>query len=346
MATPATPTTAAATTANTIGSGAANALSLLLREDPLLLQHGLTSYRGGSGDNGGDPLGATGTDDDADADDGATAAADPGENDDNGSPTAAPIDQDDAAHSYAAALLQHGSSDGSGGHAGWMTSSGEYRQRATEALAEVDRKLALVESLSQRISREAPEEVAGPLLRLHGFQLASMEETNDGTTGERRASAVSTTSSTSNMVTLTATRDKAERLHRQSLLLDTVAKRVESTLQRGVTRMESSTTRLSRVLELSGTLKMILRLQFEARKVLHAGSGLDLNNVVDLRDLTRAAASVAAMEELLAHPSLTPDSHGDGGGTIDVVENLRPEAETVAANVRAAAAGLMDEVHC
>merc|ERR1719401_1273446 len=116
------------------------------------------------------------------------------------------------------------------------------------------------------------------------------------------------------LVTLAVTRDKAERLKRQSQLLDTVAKRVESTLQRGVTRMESATTRLSRVLELSATLKMILRLQFEARKVLHAGSGLDLGSAVDLRDLTRAAASVAAIEELLAHPSLTPPPPGSGGG--------------------------------
>jgi len=252
------------------------------------------------------------------------------------------IHQDDAAHSYAAALLHDGSNNNtSSSHAksGWMTSSGEYRQRATEALAEVDRKLALVESLSQRISREAPEKVAGPLLRLHGFRLASAEnEEEDGTNkGD---------SGGSNLVTLSATRDKAERLQRQSALLDTVAKRVESTLQRGVTRMESATTRLSRVLELSATLKMILRLQFEARKVLHAGSGLDLNNVVDLRDLTRAAASVAAMEELLAHPSLTPSKSADGGeeGTVDVVENLRPEAEAVASSVRKAAAGLMDEL--
>ena len=128
-----------------------------------------------------------------------------------------------------------------------MTFSGEYQQRATKALAKVDRKLALVESLSQRISREAPEEVAGPLLRLHGFELASTDNDDESKKG-----------SSTNLVTLTVTRDKAERLKRQSQLLDTVAKRVESTLQRGVTHMESATTRLSRVLELSATLKMIL----------------------------------------------------------------------------------------
>lgn len=225
-----------------------------------------------------------------------------------------------------------------------MSSSGEYRQRATEALAEVDRKLALVESLAQRVSRDAPEKVAGPLLRLHGFDVS--DPTGDGGKSARSGSGGAAAS----LTTLSATRDKAERLRRQSEVLDTVARRVESTLQRGVTRMESATTRLSRVLDLSSTLKMILRLQFEARKV--HGSGLDLESMrnsggsggsgmVDLRDLTRAAASVAAMEELLSHPALTPST---GGGTIDVVEKLRPEAEAVAKSVRQAAAGLMDEL--
>ena len=243
-----------------------------------------------------------------------------------------------------------------------MTSSGEYRQRATEALAEVDRKLALVESLSQRISREAPEEVAGPLLRLHGFRLATGGSTSEDGTGTTGAGASdeggnNNDSNNNNLVTLAATRDKAERLQRQSALLETVARRVESALLRGASRMEGATTRLSRVLELSATLKMMLRLQFEARKVLHAGSGLELSQgsrggggTADLRDLTTAAASVAAMEELLAHPSLAPRStEGDGndrggGGAIDAVENLRPGAEAVASEVRRAAAGLMDEL--
>ena len=34
-----------------VSSGATNALSLLLREDPLLIQHGLTSYRGLTNEN-------------------------------------------------------------------------------------------------------------------------------------------------------------------------------------------------------------------------------------------------------------------------------------------------------
>jgi hypothetical protein len=349
--------TAAAPSVNAFGSGsgAAHALALLLREDPLLVRHGLVD--GGVGGVGGE----------ADSDDGG------GNN---------------AAHSYAAALLHVGghhdpassSSSSSSSSAKWLTSSGgEYRQRATEALADVDRKLALVESLSQRISREAPEMVAGPLLRSHGFELASLPAEGGGGGVERRkkggagaggnapppSSAADDRGSSTPATTLAAARDKAERIARQSQLLDAVARRVESTLRRGATRMESATARLSRVLELSATLKMMLRLQFEARKVLHAGGsgagvgttgggvaaspfggGCGLDGFVDLRDLTRAAASVAAMEGLLAHPSLTPErkNGGGGGGRIDAVERLRPRSEAVAASVRRSAAGLMDEL--
>lgn len=289
----------ASAAATTTGAGAADALSLLLQEDPLLLQHGLNLYNGGSVSS------------DASGDD---------NHEDN---------PDDAAYAYAASLLHDDGSSAPSNNGGWMSSSGEYRQRATEALAEVDRKLALVESLAQRVSRDSPEKVAGPLLRLHGFELSESSERS--------------TNKNSDVATLTATRDKADRLERQSQVLSTVAHRVETALQRGVTRMESATTRLSRVLELSATLKMILRLQFEARKL---GSGLDLESisqggVIDLRDLTRAAASVAVMEDLLSHPSLSPDNQE---GSIDVVEKLRPGAETVAKSVRQAAAGLMNEL--
>lgn len=301
------------------GSGAASALALLLREDPLLLQHGLTSYRGPDGGDGP-------------RDGGGPSASPAGAAGDGGDVPPGERETDDAAHSYAAALLHDDSLIANSAGLPGGTGSVQYRQRAAEALAEVDRKLALVESLGQRISRDAPEEVAGPLLRLHGFELLDEEGNvmNGGADG-------------GGVVTLATTRDKAERIQRQSQVLDSVARRVESTLQRGVSRMESATTRLGRVLELSATLKMILRLQFEARKV-QDGSGLDLEaggRGVDLRDLTRAAASAAAMEELLSHPSLRP---GDDGETIDAVERLRPEAEDIARRVRKAAAGLMDEL--
>ena len=70
------------------------------------------------------------------------------------------------------------------------------------------------------------------------------------------------------MVSLAATRNKAKRLQQQSHLLNAVASHVKMTLPRGVTRMELATFRLSCVFELSATLKMILGLQFKARKVL------------------------------------------------------------------------------
>ena len=61
----------------------------------------------------------------------------------------------------------------------------------------------------------------------------------------------------------------------------------------------------------------------------------------EARDLTRTMASVAAMEEILAHLSLTPDNGVDVGvGTIGVVGNLHPKA--VATSVRQAAASFMN----
>ena len=334
------------------GTGAAQALALLLREDPLLVRHGLTSDAG---------------------------RVEEEDDDDTTIATGNKKNYHNAAHSYASALLHvshsssaatdvqpsyHTSSSSSsgGGVAKWMTStaSGEYRQRATEALADVDRKLALIDSLSQRITRESPELIAGPLLRSHGHEIVAL----DG----RMNDSSSNSSNSSTTITLMTIRDKAERIERQSHLLDTMAKRVEETLHRGTTRMETITLKLSRVLELSSTLKMMLRLQFEARKVLSlqttstlsstttTASSTTANDFVDLRDLTRAAASVAAMEGLLSHPSLTPASGcttpgGGGGGNeeennnrIHVVEKLRPCANAVATSVRKAAAGLMDEI--
>ena len=101
------------TDAATVSSGAANALSLLLREDPLLIQHGLTSYRGLTNEN---------------IDDNITNEA----FENNNKSASSTINPDDAAHSYAAALLHDNSTNSSGSsNAGWLTSSGEYRQRAT-----------------------------------------------------------------------------------------------------------------------------------------------------------------------------------------------------------------------
>lgn len=214
---------------------------------------------------------------------------------------------DEPAFAYAAALLE-------------AEDSKNHQQRAEEALGEVERKLALVESLAERVSRTSPEAVAGPLLRLHGYTIEESGEDGEG------SAPVSGNAST----TLMATRERCERLKRQGEVLEGVASRVETSLNRGLNRMEKATKRLSRVLQLSATLKMILRLQFEASKL--EGFYLD-----DLRDLTRAAASVAVIEDLLAKPELKD------GPKIDVVEAVRPEARKTAAAVRKAAAELLSK---
>lgn len=234
----------------------------------------------------------------------------------------------EAAYGYAAALLQ-------------QDSSGEQhkiQQRATDALQEVERKLALVQSLAERVSRTSPEAVAGPLLRLHGYTIEETEKEIEGVKSEEDddnldestdmdTSMLSTKSGAATTTTLVATRDRCDRLQRQSQVLEGVAKRVESSLQRGLTKMEAATSRLSRVLVLSSTLKMILRLQFEANKL----QSYDLD---DLRDLTRAAASVAIVENLLKQiPRPEPE----------VVARMRPAAEETAAKVRAAAALLLEQ---
>jgi len=258
---------------------------------------------------------------------------------------------------YAAALINvdnqsHNHSghdeDGNGdGIVDWSDASiaGEIQQKARDALSEVERKLILVESLSERISREKPEHVAEPLMKLHGYtpypeEKEDNDNDNDNGTGS---------GSGGGGAMLTSTLERCDRLSRQSQVLDSVAHRVESTLVRGLDRMTNATDKLERVLKTSQVLKMVMRLKFEAKKVMGAGlgitksstsgisgdSGLDFK---DLRDLTRAAASVAVMEELLNHPDLK-----DQG--IDMVDQMRPEAERVAKAVRKAAANLLADQH-
>ncbi|KAK1748880.1 hypothetical protein QTG54_000819 [Skeletonema marinoi] len=216
----------ASAASTTTSTGAADALALLLQEDPLLLQHGLNLYSAG------------------------TVSSDASGDDNHEENT------DDAAYAYAASLLHDDGSSASSNNGGWIW--------------------------AQRVSRDSPAKVAGPLLRLHGFELSESSESPSQ-------------KSNNDVATLTATRDKADRLERQSQVLSTSA------------RIECDS-------------KMILRLQFEARKL---GSGLDLDSisqggVIDLRDLTRAAASVAVMEDLLSHPSLSPASQE---GSIDKLQS-------------------------
>ncbi|GAX29534.1 hypothetical protein FisN_36Hh028 [Fistulifera solaris] len=232
-------------------SAAAASLQVLLKEDPLLKQFGLTeASRSG----------------------------------------------DQVAFAYASTLLQK------------EGERGDTQQQADLALQDVDRKLILVQSLAVKLSRTSPEAVAGHFLELHGYNLE-----------EHQAEAELST------ITLRAMREKADRLQKQAESLETVTRRVESSLARGLTRMEVSCKNLERVLLLSASLKKILRMQFENEKL----QSYDLD---DLRDLTRAAASVAVLEDLLKETS---------DEKIDIVEKLRPEAESTARAVRKAAASLM-----
>jgi len=237
----------------------------------------------------------------------------------------------EAAFGYAAALLQQDTTV----HVGEQH---KIQQKATDALQEVERKLALVQSLAERVSRTSPEAVAGPLLRLHGYTIAEEEEgTTEGGAPEGKGdnlddsaamdTSMQSTKSAGPTTTLVATRDRCHRLQRQSQVLESVAKRVETSLQRGLTKTQAATSRLARVLALSSTLKMILRLQFEANK-------LQNYELDDLRDLTRAAASVAIVEGLLKQIP-RPEPH--------VVILMRPAVEETARKVRTAAALLLEQ---
>ena len=219
----------------------------------------------------------------------------------------------DVAFQYAAALLQSG---------GTGTSSASTTAAAAAALQDVERKLALVESLAVKLSRTSPEAVAGPFLRWHGYNVEEGGETKKDTNNSAAAAAAAAGATTT---TLAAVRDRADRLERQSTVLATVATRVESSLQRGVDRLQLATLRLERCLLLSQTLKRLLRLLFEWRKV-------QTYDLEDVRDLQRAAASIAVLEDLLAQPEW------HSAHSLTALSEIPPAARTMARQVRQAAA--------
>ncbi|VEU38523.1 unnamed protein product [Pseudo-nitzschia multistriata] len=327
---------------SSLGAQAASSLALLLREDPLLTKHRM-HLSAGSNSNSNSTSDAEATE--ADADD----AGDPAEPLLGGSGASAATTTGEASFSYAAALLLENENEN--GDRSGTSSVRDHKQQAEEALGEVERKLALVESLAERVSRTSPEAVAGPLLRLHGHAIATVVEEDGETDGEGEPkrgggngggngngeegispAAAHPSATNAATTTLVATRERCDRLKRQGDVLQGIASRVETSLQRGLTRMETATSRLSRVLQLSATLKMILRLQFEASK---------LENFLldDTRDLTRAAASVAVIEDLLSKPELKRGTSSED--RIEIVEAIRPHATRTAAAVREAAAALL-----
>jgi hypothetical protein len=231
--------------------------------------------------------------------------------------------------------------------------------QATLALEQVERKLQTIQQLSQRISREKPEDVAGPLLRLHGY---SIDTASSSSSPEKAKSNDNSTSDKENTTTtslsLRTMRDRCDRLVKQSQVYEGMASRVEATLSRAWKTFYTSTLVLQRLIHISKVLKIVMKLRFEAWKVMDvstSSSSLDLllpmitsptasssnpissnASMVDLRELTRAAASVSVMKELLHLPEIQE-------APISIVEQLRPEVDRLIRIVRNAAAKLMEE---
>lgn len=327
--------TSATMSESSLGAQAASSLQLLLREDPLLTEHRMHVNVNGNGNSDNDK--GKGKEDTNDNNHTAEQLI---------TTTMATATGNEASFSYAAALLLENNDDVDNPNSSSIGRSvRDHQQQAEDALEDVDRKLVLVESLAERVSRTSPEAVAGPLLRLHGHAIETISEEDDdqndrdndekGEDGNAIGSGSYHTSTMTTTTTLIATRERCDRLKRQGDVLEGVASRVETSLTRGLTRMEKATNRLSRVLKLSATLKMILRLQFEASK-------LENFMLDDLRDLTRAAASVAVIEDLLSKPELRRKPHSNEE-KIDVVEAIRPHATKTAAAVREAAAALLSQ---
>lgn len=325
------------TSSKTFSSTAFNALTLLLREDPRLLELNLTSFADTSA------LVLTSQQQQQQLQHNSLSST--------RSSSSIISPNEEAAFAFAAALMHE---DSSPEISGWISpsiqnSGSDVQSRAKEALADVDRKLALVTGLAERLVRDHPEQVSEALLRLHGFSTkdsntASLEDRHD----MEQHPAVGFSSRNNNLVTLRA---KCDRLSRQSHVMESIATRIESSIQKQYDKLRDCTTRLQRVLALSNTLKMAMRLQFEGKKIL--GCGIDLSILddqqqstvavrskalldVDLRDLTRAASSVATMENLLADPELyggaarsnssaDSDINSSTVEVLNIVNTMRPE---------------------
>jgi hypothetical protein len=95
------------------------------------------------------------------------------------------------------------------------------KQRMDVALQDVERKLALVESLAVKLSQTSPEAVVGHLLRLHGYQttLGSSSSSNNND-GEIIASSAAAVANSTTGSTLQSGRERVDRLERQSEVLE------------------------------------------------------------------------------------------------------------------------------
>jgi conserved oligomeric Golgi complex subunit 5 len=133
---------------------------------------------------------------------------------------------DQVAYPYAASLLEQVGQD-----IGIYSSTHE---KADLALRDVERKLALAESLSLKLSRTSPETVAGHLLRLYGYNIPSPEVSTTSTCNLlERATTPILTSRAVTKTSLVSIRERSDRLERQAEILETVARRIENSLLRG-----------------------------------------------------------------------------------------------------------------
>jgi len=383
------------TTNISTSSTASNALMLLLKEDPRLVELKLTSFADTTSlllcpshhhqqqQQQQQQISTTCLSHNSNR--GSSSSSSNSSINNNNSNTTIISPNEEAAFAFAAALMHE---DSSPEISGWISpsiqnSGSDVQSRAKEALADVDRKLALVCGLSERLVRDCPEQVSESLLKLHGFRSTT---TNDSTTKssshveDRTATTSGNTHDIQDTTTTTPTavrngnvsnhhnndnliitlRNKCDRLTRQSQLMESIASRVETSIQKQYDKLRNCTMRLQRVLALSHTLKMAMQLQFEGKKIL--GCGLDILEDpqqqqqqqllqqsgaaipiaatpstrskalvdVDLRDLTRAASSVATMESLLADPELYGKVDGDSGSNaateaLNIVVAMKPE---------------------
>ena len=282
-----------------------------------------------------------------------------------------------ASFAYAAALLTPTSSSNMENTA---INETEIRDRARLALAEVDRKLTLIISLAERVSRERPEDVAGPLLKLHGFGLnlenhsgnnmVQQEEDKcgdgvdddededeeegiivDGDNSQAKIKVAKNqvktqTVSPPTTYTLATTQTKCQRLSRQASILADVASRATSALERNHHRAVRASSKLERVLQISDCLKRAMRLRFEGRKWGDYGTnsnGINTNMGLTTTDDPRLLARAASGASTMM--SLLKD-HDDEfpseeHGFIQVVEQCRPNTHRVAKAVRDAAGSLL-----
>jgi conserved oligomeric Golgi complex subunit 5 len=168
----------------------------------------------------------------------------------------------------------------------------------TLLIQDVERKLAIIDSYMNKLSRTSPEAVTQQLLALH-------DTSNNG-------------------MTLAALQERSLRLERQTEGFVSTAVRVETVLQKAHDTLQAATAKLSRILDIHSTLKFLLSWQFERHKLL---------TVYDIedwpRDVLRMAQSLQRMDEWARTFQPQQTEH-----PIALWEDAQPQVQAVAAQVR------------